>query len=161
MLRLPWADIGYACDLAWWKQYHGQTGDFLKLSVDRAACKRFADVHQVSLNKNDDRLELLKIGTVGWAGNSGFHCLNLAVQFMAAKIILVGFDMRVDLGLHWHGKHPSGMNNPSARNADRWRRCVDAAAEVIAALGVTVVNASPISALQNYPKMSLKEALAC
>jgi hypothetical protein len=101
----------------------------------------------------------MKFGTVGWAGNSGFHCLNLAVQMMPVKIILVGFDMTLAHGLHWHGRHPSGLNNPSDRNVDRWRRCVDAAAEVIAALGIKVINVSPISALQNYPKMSLQEAM--
>jgi hypothetical protein len=36
---------------------------------------------------------------------------------------------------------------------------MDAAAETIAAMGITVINASPISALVNYPKMSLLEAL--
>lgn len=161
MLRLPWADIGYACDLKWWERYHGQVGDFLKLSVDAAACRRFKDVRKVGINKTDDRLELLKIGTVGWAGNSGFHCLNLAVQMRPAKIVLVGFDMTVAHGLHWHGKHPAGMNNPSERNVDRWRRCTDAAADVIEALGIRVINASPISALTRYEKMDLLEALEC
>lgn len=159
MLRLPWADIGYACDLNWWQRYHRETGNFLKLTVDKAAARRFADVNLVGINKNDDRLELLKLGTVGWAGNSGFHCLNLAVQFRVAKIVLVGFDMTTAHGLHWHGKHPSGMNNPSERNVARWRRCVDAAAEIISALGITVINASPISALENYRKLGLLEAL--
>ena len=102
----------------------------------------------------------MKLGTVGWAGNSGFHCLNLAVQLMAAKIVLVGFDMTVAHGLHWHGRH-EGLNNPTERNVVRWRRCIDDAAEVIDALGIQCINASPISALQNYPKMSLGEALAC
>lgn len=97
---------------------------------------------------------------MGWGGNSGFHALNLAVQFGVSKIILVGFDMSLDHGVHWHGKHV-GLNNPTVRNVDRWRRCIDAAAEPIEALGITVVNTSPVSALQNYPKMSLAEALAC
>lgn len=163
MLRLPWADIGYACDLSWWARYHDQLADFggLKLTVDKAACRRFSDLHPVGLNKNSDRLEVMRFGTVGWAGNSGFHCLNLAVQFLAAKIILVGYDMTLSHGVHWHGRHPDGMNNPSDGNVERWRRCVDSASELIAALGIRVVNASPISALQNYPKMSLEEALAC
>lgn len=161
MLRLPWADIGYACDLAWWAQYHHHLDGFggLKLSVDKAAVKRFPDIHQVGLNKHDDRLELLKIGTVGWAGNSGFHCLNMAVQMHPAKIVMAGFDMTLAYGVHFHGRHPNGMNNPTERNVARWRRCVDAAAETIAALGITVINASPISALVNYPKMSLLEAM--
>ncbi len=158
---MPFADVLYGCDYLWWQKYGGVpefTG--LKLSVDRKVSdRRDWNVKAVGVNKNDDRLELLKIGTVGWGGNGGFHALNLAIQFGAAKIILVGYDMRLDHGLHWHGRHPNGLNNPTDPNVARWRRCIDAAAEVITALDVTVINASPISALQNYPKMSLIEAL--
>lgn len=134
----------------------------LRLSVDKAACRNPWSVHQVGLNKNDDRLELVKFGTVGWGGNSGFHALNLAVQFLSGsgKIILVGYDMTIANGLHWHGAHPKGMNNPQAGNVERWRRCIDHAAETIAALGITVINTSPDSALCNYPKMGLLEAMA-
>lgn len=131
----------------------------LKLSVDKTAAAKPWGIKAVGVNKQDDRLELLKTGTVGWSGNSGFHCLNLAVQMQPEKIVLVGFDMRLDHGLHWHGRHAAGLNNPTDRNVDRWRRCMDAAAETIAAMGITVINASPISALVNYPKMSLLEAL--
>jgi hypothetical protein len=158
---VPDADIAYACDFAWWERYRGLP-DFagLKLSVDKKACQRNWGVQLVGLNKNDDRLELMKFGVVGWAGNSGFHALNLAVQMMASKIILVGYDMTLAHGVHWHGKHV-GLNNPTDRSVDRWRRCIDAAAEVIQALGTKVVNASPISALQNYPRMTLQEAIEC
>lgn len=100
-------------------------------------------------------------GEIGWAGNSGFHAVNLAVQFGVRKIALVGFDMRVDLGLHWHGEHRHGLNNPAAAKVARWRRILDAAADTLAALGVAVVNCSDVSALTAYPKTSLEEALAC
>lgn len=134
----------------------------MKLSGDPGAHDlRVWGVKAVNLTKNCDRLELFRPGTVGWSGNSGFHAFNLAVQFMPAKIVLVGFDMTLAHGVHWHGKHPSGMNNPRARNVERWRKCLDAAAPTVAALGIRVFNASPISALQNYPKTSLLEALSC
>lgn len=133
----------------------------MKLSVDRKCQERRWGVQAVGINKNDDRLELMKFGTVGWSGNSGFHALNLAVQFMAAKILLVGYDMTLAHGLHWHGRHTGGLNNPTAGNVERWRRCIDAAAEVIDALGIKVINASPISALTKYPKMTLLEAMEC
>jgi len=158
-MLVPWADLAYACDLTWWQRYHRQTQQALKLTVDKVAARTFTDIDLVGLNKNDDRIELLKPGTVGWGGNSGFHSLNLAVQFMARKIILVGYDMTLAHGVHWHGAHPKGMNNPNEGNVVRWRRNIDAAAEVIAALGIRVINASPISALSQYPKMSLTEAL--
>lgn len=85
--------------------------------------------------------------------------MQLAVQFGAKRLLLVGFDMRVDHGLHWHGRHGAGLNNPNQQNVARWRRVIDAAAPTLQALGVTVINCSPISALENYPKMSLSEAL--
>lgn len=157
----PWAEILFACDLSWWA-HAGGCPEFsgLKLTVDKTAAKRFSDVHLVNCRKPDDRLVTDEIGTVGWGGNSGFHCLNLAVQFRAAKILLVGMDMTTTHGIHWHGKHPVGMNNPTPRNVERWRRAVDGAARVIAPLGIKVINCSPISALQNYPKMTVEEALA-
>lgn len=101
----------------------------------------------------------MKPGIIGWGGNSGFHALNLVAQFAAAKIILVGYDMRLDKGLHWHAKHEG--NNPLQKNVDRWRKSIDNASVVFDALGVPVINASPISTLLAYPKMSLQEALAC
>jgi hypothetical protein len=111
--------------------------------------------------RNDDRLQTGERGVIGWGGNSGFHAINLAVQFGVSKIILIGFDMRIDQGLHWHGKHERGLNNPTKSNVKRWRNCVDGAAATLTSMGITVINASPVSALRNYPKMDLIEALEC
>lgn len=158
----PWADILFGCDFAWWK-YRKGCPEFggLKLSTDIkvSGCPEW-NVQRVGLNKGSDLLELEKIGTVGWGGNSGFHCLNLAVQFECAKVLLVGFDMTVSKGEHWHGRHPAGLNNPTRGNVERWRRAIDGAAKKIEERGVKVINCSPVSALRNYPKMSLVEALA-
>lgn len=108
-----------------------------------------------------DEIQLEAFGTIGWAGNSGFHALNLALQFGAAAIVLVGYDMRVDKGVHWHGKHGGGLNNPADKNVGRWRRAIDAASLICAELGVTVINASAVSALTAYRKMDFREALEC
>lgn len=77
------------------------------------------------------------------------------------KIILVGFDMRIDLGIHWHGRHPPGMNNPSQANVIKWRAVLDGVAGQLSDLGVTVINCSPVSSLAAYPKMTFAEALGC
>lgn len=114
---------------------------------------------RVQLERHD-RLVSDPVGTVGWGGNSGFQALNLAWQFGPSRIVLVGFDMRIDAGLHWHGPHPTGMNNPSLRRCERWRRALDAVAPVLEASGVEVLNASPISTLTAYPTCSLEEAIA-
>jgi hypothetical protein len=116
-------------------------------------------VRVVEVVRSEDRLLVDFFGTIGWGGNSGFAALNLAVQFGAKRIILVGFDMRLDRGIHWHGAHSDGLHNPNHGVVLRWRRVIDQVAPTLAALGVTVLNASPVSALQAYPKVDFAEAL--
>ncbi len=157
----PWADILFACDYNWWLRTEGwQDFTGLKLTVDAKAARKWG-LGYVHCMKPDDRVFLEPKGTVGWGGNSGFHCLNLAIQFGVRRVLLVGYDMTLDYGLHWHGAHPSGMHNPRADNVKRWRHAVDSAARVAAAQGVEVINCSPISALTKYPKMGFAEALGC
>jgi hypothetical protein len=100
------------------------------------------------------------LGYVGAGGNSGFQCLNLAAQFGAKRILLVGYDMRVDLGEHWHPRHYPPLSNPHPNdNLPRWRAAIDGAAEFFAQAGIEIVNCSPVSLLKAYPKMTIGEAL--
>ena len=94
---------------------------------------------------------------LGDGGNSGFQALNLAIQMGARRVVLVGFDMRIDLGRHWHGDHGPGLNNPRDTSVVRWRRAFDASAPILQSLGVEVFNASPSSALEAFPKRTLEE----
>lgn len=98
---------------------------------------------------------------IGCGGNSGFQAINLAIQFGAKRLLLVGMDFRVDLGIHWHGRHPQTLNNPRPASVDSWRRALEGQAEAIKAMGVEVVNCSPVSTLTAFPKMTLREALGC
>jgi len=156
----PWADLLYAADYKWWKSVDGLP-EFrgLKMAGEKRAREEFEGIEYLAVSR-DDRLDLSADLKVGSGSNSGFQMLNAAaVKFHCRKIILVGFDMRLDMGLHWHGPHPKGMNNPSERNIGRMRRAMENAAKPLAALGVTVINASPVSALENYPKMAFEDAL--
>lgn len=154
-----WADALYACDGDWWKQYNPAGYRGLRISQDGHVPNPEWGLHLVTLVRNCDQLLFNKFGELGWGGNGGFHALNLALQFGARRIILVGYDMRVDLGVHFHGKHPKGMNNPAAVNVRRWRQILDAQAPLLAGLGVEVLNASPVSALEAYPKVDFAAAV--
>lgn len=162
----PWADALYGCDFAWWKSQSG-VPEFAGLKIsqtdgwDQKCRQTYPAVRLVQCDRAYDRREeLLPRGMTGWGGNSGFQALSLAVQFGAKRIALVGFDMRADHGLHWHGKHPKPLNNPQPHHTPRWREVIDGAAPTLRQLDVTVVNCSPVSALTAYPKMTLQEALA-
>jgi hypothetical protein len=128
-----------------------------KFTGSKAAADRFGLCH-IECVELCDKL-ITAPGYIGSAGNSGFQAINLAVHLGASKIVLVGFDMRLDLGTHWHGDHEGQLRNPSLENVIRWRRLIDEAAGELAELGIEVVNASKVSALTAYPIMSLDEAL--
>lgn len=157
----------YGADRAWWRKHDGVPGfGGLKLSASGPAAAEHDDIHLVRVITGCARILTDEPGVVGGGsdsggGNSGFQALNLAVQFGAARVILVGFDMRLDRGVHWHGRHPPGLNNPSERSIAAWRKGLNDAAAELAALGVEVLNASPVSTVTAFPVMTLEEALAC
>lgn len=159
----PWADVLYACDRPWWIERRG-VPEFggLKISASPAVCKVCPDVRLVTLVA---RAQILTetIGKIGCGlrygnGHSGFHAVNLAVQFGAKRIVLVGFDMRLDNGVHWHADRVPYRKDGKAMS--ECREALDGCAPQFAELGVDVLNASPISALQAYRKVNLMEAIA-
>lgn len=110
--------------------------------------------------KYSDRFAFGETGTVGGGGNSGFQALNLAVQFGARRIVLIGFDMQDIGGLHWYGRNRwPQANNPNEGQMKRWATSMEKAAPALTERGVEVVNASPTSALAVFAKMSVEAAL--
>jgi hypothetical protein len=92
--------------------------------------------------------------------NSGYQAVELAVKLGAKRIVLLGYDMRVEPGgrSHWHDEpRASDFADVAARSMlPHFATLV----EPLAKLGVEVVNATPGSALECWPKMSLEDALA-
>lgn len=162
----PWADVLYACDGEWWSRpYDDKRGwpsakDFagLRVTQDLKAAERFG-LSRVMVTRGVNRILTGQAGVTGSGSNGGFQAVNIAVQTGAARIVLVGYDYRDDFGLHWHGRHPQGLNNPKAPMLARWAAALDDQAPTLTALGVEVLNASPHSALRAFPKMDFAEAL--
>jgi len=156
----PWADLLYAADGLFWARDEGARA-FPGLKVTQAArdAGRFG-LECVNVSASRRTMAFERFGEIGSGGNSGFQAVNLAAQAGASRIVLVGFDYSLARGVHWHGAHPPGMNNPSARNCERWRADMDGAAPLLAGLGVDVLNASPHSSLTAFEKRPLWECLS-
>lgn len=154
----PWADALYACDEHWWDAHP----DALNVASQRWTQSEIAARrHGLHWIKGIDKPGLSSDPSMIFNGaNSGFQALNLAAHFGAARIILIGFDMQPTAGRsHWHGDHPAGLNNPTAKNFDRWRRQFAEATPDLDRLGVEVVNASRETALTCFPRVGLEDAL--
>lgn len=100
-----------------------------------------------------------RYGRIGWGQNSGFQALNMAVQFGASKILLVGFDCSLKDGTHHHGRHPAPLTNPRQASVDKWRGHLEAQVPIFDALGIEVVNCSPTSTVRGYRKCELVDAI--
>jgi len=160
----PWADVVYGCDSAWWKAKNGLPSfGGLKVSWRGNSTQPpapFPGIKFVDIDANHDQLIFDPSGKLGAGGNSGFQAVNLAIQFGAKHILLVGFDMHDRSGAHWYGRNywPQG-NNPTEDNFRRWRRAFELAATKLRDRGIQVFNASNNSSLKCFEYRSIDDAL--
>lgn len=150
----PWADVLYACDAQWWAWHRGVpsfTGR--KYSID----PRAAHWPGVQILRNTGELGLedapdgLRTG-----GNSGYQAINLAVHLGAARILLLGYDLQATGGRHhWFGAHPNRTPPPLAA----FRRHFAALIDPLRARGIPIVNCTPTTALEAFPRSTLAAAL--
>ena len=85
----------------------------------------------------------------------------MALQWGAARVLLIGFDMSDASGsLHWYGHNNwRNANNPTTSNFKRWIHSFENAAKQCRERGVEVINCSMNSALTCFPKMTLEDAI--
>jgi hypothetical protein len=165
---MPWADAMYGCNPSWWRlhkhcegfrgeKWSSHEGDQNGLNYKIDASRDY-DVRLV--HGRDGRGFSTEPGVIHYGGNSGFQSINLALQFGARRIVLVGFDMRCPDGRsHYFGDHPAPLHqNKDADYRNYLPRFEYAAAQLPD--GVTIVNATPGSALRCFPMMDLECALA-
>lgn len=180
-LWTPFADICYFADSHWWK-WHTEGIDKSLIGFNATQVRiRFAEfrgqkcsIQSSGGNITDDAVHMLRNRDFPQHGeglsldpqslvtgrNGGFQALNLAVLAGAARIILLGYDGKPNHnGLaHWHGDHP----RPSpAAGYPLYRQSFSFVTGTLRTMGVRVVNCSPNSAIDAFPRMALAEALAC
>lgn len=158
---MPWADVLYSCDGAWWGHHKG--------------CPDFAgekwSSHDAETNNKGHAAECYGLRLIeGRAGdifstdpslihygsNSGFQAVGLAILFGASRIVLVGFNMQAVAGRrHFFGDHPRPLRNV---DHSRYVAGFKHAARHLPP-GVEILNATPQSALTCFPSVPLEKAL--
>lgn len=153
----PWADVVYGCDAAFWRNAMGLP-NFHGLKIAYRSPSGL--VHSIRIAEKEHRILTAEPGVIGSGGNSGFQALNLAVQFGATRILLIGFDMSDRHGVHWYGRSQGdGRTQPAEWNFVPWRKAFHVAACQMAGLGVQVLNASPLTTLTCFPIVTVENAL--
>lgn len=101
--------------------------------------------------------------TVCWNYNSGAAAISLAVHLGAKRIVLVGFDMKVENNQpHWHNIYNSieaatlkAKLPPFHKHLEGFPQIAKDAKE----MGIEIINASPNSAITVFPKCDVKDLL--
>lgn len=146
----PWADILYAADHEWWALTAGAR-EFAGVKASAQPVKGVCRVVTTGMDGIDTTP-----GHVRTGGNSGYQALQLAIQAGARRVLLLGYDMH---GTHWHGPHGPGLRNTRDELFRRWVARYTAAAPLITALGVDVVNCTPGSAISCFRVSTLRREL--
>lgn len=100
-------------------------------------------------------------GMVSWNGNSGAAAISVAAHTGAKRIVLLGFDMNLDGNRqHWHDLYHRG-DKPNLKKLpfNRHLRGFPDIAKDARHLGITILNASPDSAITVFRKVTVKELM--
>ena len=108
-----------------------------------------------------DNLDALIWNVLG--ANSGATAIDLAAHFGAKRIILLGFDMKLSEdgeASHWHNLNRDEKTLHSyGESFQIYSQCFSAIAEDAKKRGIEILNANPDSALEDFPKVHVKELL--
>lgn len=157
----PHADVLYHADRAWWDAYAGAPAfPGLAVTQDANGGLACADRYGLSVVTSAKAPGISTDPAVlnrGW--NSGFQALQLAIHLGAARIILLGFDMKKapDGRKSWAQNRPAQLVRHSPY--DLFVRAFHDAAPQVAGAGVEVLNATRDTALQCFARVDLQDVL--
>lgn len=179
-LWAPWADLLYAADSSWWEEHRvgvakpklGLTADQVRRRYEMFGGERCSIMYSgsaikdptvhIMLNSDIDRhgciisLDPTRLAT---GRHSAYQAVNAFILAGVKLILLLGIDGRPapDGQTHWSGGH----SRPTPDSAyEGYRKAWSAGERSIAAAGVTVLNCSPGTFIDSFPKVPLAEALA-
>lgn len=101
-----------------------------------------------------------KAGCIRHGNNSGYAAIHLAAKLGAAKIVVLGLDMKHGPGdsTHWHGGY--AVRRQERTLTHMMAPYFPSLADALTARGIKVVNGCQDSTVTCWPRVSIDEALA-
>lgn len=158
----PWIDCLFFGDCSWYLVHRPEIAKWPNLKV--TCCPRFGNKPQNKcegikfLAKDSERRQGISLnpGKVSWNSNSGAAAINLAVHFGVKRILLLGFDMvGMGKGHHWHKGHGAKKAPPYPRHLKGFPQIAEDAKNI----GIEILNVSPNSVIESFPRVCLKDVL--
>lgn len=162
-----WIDIVFFGDVGFFLKHQNGLAKFNGIKVschpqaDKQSWIKFTprDTHHPKGISDNPRM-------VSWNGNSGAAAISIAANMGAKRIILLGFDMKLNDAKqqHWHNVYGRNHANPNPKKPhhlpfERHLRCFAEIAKDAKRRDIEILNCCPDSAIKEFPKFTLKELL--
>jgi hypothetical protein len=164
-----WIDIVFWGDKKWYLQNRQSLGKFpgLKMTCHPYFANGRFDQENIKCVLKDNQKPMgisSDPAKSSWNSNSGAAAISVAANMGATKIILVGFDMKLDESnrQHWHAEYGTAKReNMDSRKLPFSRHLAGFAqiAKDAKVRGIIIINACPDSEIKELPKMSVKDIL--
>jgi hypothetical protein len=158
----PWADLLFFSDPQWYQWEQEKNPELLATFIGRMmTVGEIPDhsIHRLALTGTDD-IEPLPDRVHG--NNSGYQAINVAYHFGVKRIVLLGFDMKLDgEKSHWHEGHPDGISVEHRRKV-LLEILLPPFATLVLTLekaGIEIINCTPRSAITCFPMRSIEELI--
>lgn len=146
----PWADVLFFCDWHWFREHRPIVDPWPAAVVTISARAARVLPHKIELVTPP----IVQAKPL----SAGHHAVDLALAMGACRIVLLGFDCRlVDGRSHNHGDYG---HNSETLYAEKFVPAWTEYPARAAARQVSVLNATPGSALDVFPKATLDEVLS-
>jgi len=160
--------------------FFGDNGFFLREKLGLAAfpgikvschplCEKYSWIKYLNRDSSHSKGISNDPKRLSWNSNSGSAAINLAVHFGAKRIMLIGFDMKIDKEgkQHWHNLYHRMGRNPADRHPrrrptfpfDRHLTGFPSILEDAKKKNVEILNICPDSEIVSFRKLTLKEFL--
>jgi len=159
----PWAACVWFGDIKWW-DWHKEVllaGTMpIVTCCENARLRHLWGSARIKFYRRDgnkrDGLTTRPGDFVSWNRSSGAAAISLAHRLGAKRVILLGFDMRLVGGQkNWHDDHIEKFHKPFYRHLKSFPAIARDARE----LGIEILNATPGSAIKQFPFVDLEEVL--
>lgn len=157
---IPWADMLFFTDNSWFQKNRAFVESWrgVVVTLSRAAKRTHPDL--VRRIEAEPRPDFPPVGTsrIKAGRSSGHSAVSLAASMGAARIVLLGFDMRfVDERSHCHDDY----ENKDALLYERdFVPAFDGWYDAALRAGTEIVNATPNSALKEFPMVDIDDEIA-
>lgn len=158
-----WIDMVFFGDKRWYYQNRDRLAKFPGLKVSchpHLKHEKFQkeNIKYLSRDRQKGRGISSNRTAVCWNANSGAAAISVAAHAGAKRIVLLGFDMKLeDNKHHWHGLYRPGGRAANSLPFHRHLPGFKQIAKDARQKGIEIINASPNSTIEDLPKMSVKE----